>query len=141
MAGIDWLQFKKARQAQRAELQHSAKGTTWKEHKYITKETDGGKVRYVYSQKVADTVSDFMNKDDSSRKIDLYNARINNYQKEILKLMERDKEYLRESNPLNDSFYSKAMSLNNKLIDKYLELIEKHKELIVSEKSRSKNGK
>ena len=50
MAGIDWLQFKKARQAQRAELRHSAKGTTWKEHKYIEKKPaiKGGGVRYVY---------------------------------------------------------------------------------------------
>lgn len=138
MAGLDWLRFKQFRQVQRGELQHSAKGTTWKEHKYISKETDGGKVRYVYSKKVADKVSDFMNKDDSSRKIDMYSARIEEYQRRIKTLMDRDIEYLRESNPLNDSFYSEAMSLNNKIIDKYITYINKYKDMIVSEKARSK---
>lgn len=49
MVGIDWLQFKQARQAMRGELQHSAKGTTWKSHKYIKKENG----RYYYGTALA----------------------------------------------------------------------------------------
>lgn len=44
----DWLQFKQSRELSRRELLHSAKGTTWKDHKYIDKKTSGGNVRYVY---------------------------------------------------------------------------------------------
>lgn len=63
MPGYDWLQFKQMRQCQN-ELQHSAKGTTWKHHKYtkiIT--TSSGKKRYVYGNSNNHTGSD--NKSDS----------------------------------------------------------------------------
>lgn len=60
MAGVDWLQFKAARQGTReagAGLQHSAKGTTWKVHKYTAKEkTKNGKDRYVYGNNNSDDV-------------------------------------------------------------------------------------
>lgn len=45
----DYLKFKEAREAQRKEFMHSAKGSTWKDHLYKAKETVGGKVRYVYA--------------------------------------------------------------------------------------------
>lgn len=32
-------------------LYHSAKGTTWKKHKYSAKKSNGGKVRYIYTSK------------------------------------------------------------------------------------------
>lgn len=49
MPGVDWLQFKQTRQAMRGELQHSAKGTTWKNHKYIKKEN--GRYYYEFTDK------------------------------------------------------------------------------------------
>lgn len=59
MPGYDWLQFKAMRQKKIEELEHSAKGTTWKNHKYtqiIT--TSSGKKRYVYKDSSKHTVSD-----------------------------------------------------------------------------------
>lgn len=45
----DWLRFKEARESQRDELLHSAKGTTWKNHKYTgIVRTSTGKKRYLY---------------------------------------------------------------------------------------------
>lgn len=40
MSGIDYLQFKSYMKSKRNELHHSAKGSTWKDHKYI-KKVDG----------------------------------------------------------------------------------------------------
>lgn len=45
--GPDWLQFKHAMEMSRNDLIHSAKGTTWKDHKYIKKENG----RYFYTNK------------------------------------------------------------------------------------------
>lgn len=46
----DWLKFKQEREAQRDELIHSAKGSTWKKHKYTSIVTTiSGKKRYIYA--------------------------------------------------------------------------------------------
>lgn len=44
----DFIQFKVEREAQKQEIMHSFKGTTWKVHKYLQKTFHGGRVRYIY---------------------------------------------------------------------------------------------
>lgn len=44
MPGPDWLQFKHTMNTSRRDIIHSAKGSTWKDHKYVKKEN--GKYYY-----------------------------------------------------------------------------------------------
>lgn len=69
MPGPDYLQFKSYMESQRNDLQHSPKGTTWKDHKYIKKENG----KYIYPNESSFDIDKF-NKETEKNKQEYLDA-------------------------------------------------------------------